>query len=129
MNVQQHINSFDCGLYAIAISFTISLLYSKSPVFFNYFDLRGHFIKLGNTNNVISVDIKIASRKVEVLRIIKSDLYCSCRGIFIKYVEDKLYSDMTQCENCLEWFHDNCVKLVMCNTITLCKTCKKYLIT
>ena len=123
MNVQQQSNWFDCGVYAIA--FTISLLHSKSPVFFNYLDVRGNFIKLINTNNVISFDTQIASRKVEVLRIVKVDLYCSCRGIFIKDIEDKLYSDMTECENCLEWFHDNCIELVMCNTIKLCKTCKK----
>ena len=123
MNVQQQKNSFDCGVFALPYATTLIL--GKEPTNYNYTNIREHLMLCLNKNIVQEFSTSVSSRKISCVRIINCQLFCICRGIYIKNPKEIGYSNMTACDNCNSWFHDNCVILTISNLLTLCKNCHK----
>ena len=124
VNVQQQLNSWDCGLFAVA--FATELVHERSPSC-RHFDVklfRPHLLDCLKEGTLSCFPSK--SRRVGFGRIVKRSametIYCICR-----MVNDPL-CPMIQCGTCTKWFHFNCVGLADDNSTKHlkwhCATCK-----
>ena len=108
-SVQQQGNGVDCGVYAIA--FAINLAYGSNPEKESYGrkKIRPHLVeclKIGKltpfptiTGEVVRCDT--ATSNVE--------LYCLCHVPYARATDERY--EMTQCNQCKEWFHRVCEKI------------------
>lgn len=103
-SVQAQRGYSDCGLFAIA--FATSLCFKENPVQTKYVQhlLRGHLLKC-LTEGVISTFPATARKRKNTKPRGREifEIYCVCR-----LPEG---GKMVQCDQCLEWFHEHCVKV------------------
>jgi len=95
MNVQKQHNSYDCGLYALAIA--TSLLHGQDPTQLSFSDSRAHLLKCYKNGQITPFPAKTEYRQLPVKVAIAKYMHCTCQGLDTE-------SWMTGCE----WVHNSC---------------------
>ena len=105
VNVQSQMNTYDCGIFAIA--FSTEIAYGHNPVLMQYDAslMRKHLIFCLEKKQMFRFPLKKTRRIPLGSRVkfyIKQPIYCTCRT-----VNDAGLS-MILCDFCKGWFHYNC---------------------
>ena len=85
--VQQQIGGVDCGLFAIAfLQFILFLSCKQNPieVSFQQSIMRNHILKCLKNNRLKMFSQTEHSKKIRKEKVIKLELYCSCRQIWVE---------------------------------------------
>lgn len=104
---QRQRNGFDCGVFAIA--FATSLAHGEDPSKLTYVlsQLRKHLAACMELERLTPFPSKISADNEGIReKIVKEPIYCICRRS--SYLVGG--SEMVECEDCFEWFHDECVE-------------------
>ena len=102
INVQDQMNAFDCGVFALA--FVTALCAGQNPenLFFTRKLLRPHLLKCLE-NEDISPFPCTTSVRAQVRRTSRIEIFCQCRT--------QEGGKMAECTKCREWYHDKCTKI------------------
>ena len=101
-NVQYHLGSDDCGLFAIANACEICFCRDPSVVKYTQKDMRKHLVKAFDTLKLMQFPSRLRRVSQQVSQREFIDIYCTCR------LPSK-GRQMIQCAVCKEWYHVDCV--------------------
>ena len=102
-SVQQQGNGVDCGVYAIA--FTTSRAYGSNPGKESYDEkkIRPHLVeclKIGKLTPFPTITGEVVRCNTATSKV---ELYCLCHVPYTPPTDERY--QMTQCNQCKEWFH------------------------
>lgn len=129
---QNQNNGWDCGLFAIAITF--SLASNNDPSFIKYDPtaMRAHWkecLQNGKITSFPQLDFSNKSIKMsETVKATREMVHCHCRKTYM--VSDvKMPYNVIQCFSCKQWFHRKCENWpsvsdeVLGNVDWVCRNC------
>jgi len=102
VNVQSQINSYDCGMFAIAFATEIAHGNTPGLMHFYFRERRRHFIKCFETNHISQFSCKRRRRiplGSSIKIFIQQPIYCFCRTV------NDVNKSMIRCDFCKDWFH------------------------
>jgi len=102
-DVQQQQGGSDCGLYALAFSFSLCSGTDPAKLSHHQDEFRSHYLHCLKNKKITDFphDKIMKNPGKSLLQRIK--VYCTCR---LPDTGD----NMAQCSRCLEWFHQTCLK-------------------
>jgi len=104
MNVSKQQGTTDCGIYAIATLTALAFGSDPSQMVFDQTALRPHLQQCFDKGFLDCFPVKQSQRRTnKVIKQLSCNVYCSCR------LPEHYDTNMTECEDCHEWYHHKCI--------------------
>jgi len=102
-DVQQQQGGSDCGLYALAFSYSLCSGIDPARLSYHQNEFRSHYLRCLENEEITDFPHDEITKNLGKSLLRRVKVYCTCR---LPYTGDS----MVQCSKCLEWYHQTCLE-------------------
>ena len=125
--VQQQQNWFDCGVYAMAFKLSFVNKEDLANISFDEKKLGDHSYDCYKKERLIPSPSAKKNVRRNTAKLISTELFCSSRMPRAKQNARSVELQMTECDNCMEWFHRKCQRIPDQVFQRTCNACQQLL--